>query len=82
VGEALIEGPGMTRTKCVQVGDEEEISLEGKLVWVGGEDGDSGEMKRLKLLEVKQQDCQRGLWRASVIINQAAKVSNIFSLFF
>ena len=48
--EALIS---MTKAKCVQVGDEEEISLEGKLVWVGGEDGDSGEMKRLKLLEVR-----------------------------
>jgi len=45
------EGPGMTKAKCVQIVDEEEISLEGKLVWVGGEDGDSGRMKRLKLLE-------------------------------
>ena len=48
------EEPGKTKAKCVQIGDEEEkSSLEGKQVWVGGEDGDGGEMKSLKLLEVR-----------------------------
>ena len=48
------EEPGETKAKCVQIGDEEESSsLEGKQVWVGGEDGDSGEMKSFKLMEVR-----------------------------
>ena len=48
------EEPGETKAKCVQIGDEEESSsLEGKQVWVGGDDGDGGEMKSLKLLEVR-----------------------------
>ena len=48
------EEPGKTKAKCVQIGDEEErSSLEGREVWVGGEDGDDREMKRLKLLEVR-----------------------------
>ena len=48
------EEPGETKAKCVQIGDEEEgSSLEGRQVWVGGEDGDGGEMKSLKLLEVR-----------------------------
>ena len=45
---------GKTKAQCVQIGDEEESSsLEGKQVWVEGEDGDGGEMKSLKLLEVR-----------------------------
>ena len=48
------EEPGKTKAQCVQIGDEEErSSLEGREVWVGGEDGDDREMKRLKLLEVR-----------------------------
>ena len=48
------EEPGKTKAQCVQIGDEDESSsLEGKQVWVGGEDGDGGEMKTLKLLEVR-----------------------------
>ena len=48
------EEPGKTKAKCVQIGDEEEgSSLEGKQVWVGGENGNGGEMKSLKLLEVR-----------------------------
>ena len=50
----VYDEPGKTKAKCVQIGDEEESSsLEGKQVWVGGEDGDGGEMKSLKLLEVR-----------------------------
>ena len=48
------EEPGKTKAQCVQIGDEaERSSLEGREVWVGGEDGDDREMKRLKLLEVR-----------------------------
>ena len=48
------EEPGKTNAKCVQIGNEEEgSSLEERQVWVGGEDGDGGEMKSLKLLEVR-----------------------------
>ena len=48
------EEPGKTKAQCVQIGDEEEgSSLEERQVWVGGEDGDGGEMKSLKLLEVR-----------------------------
>ena len=46
------EEPGKTKAQCVQIGDEEEgSSLEGEQVWVGGEY--VGEMKSLKLLEVR-----------------------------
>ena len=48
------EEPGKTKAKCVQIGDEEEgSSLEGRQVWVGGENGNGREMKSLKLLEVR-----------------------------
>merc|ERR1711962_1038729 len=68
------EEPGETKAKCVQIGDEEEgSSLEGKQVWVGEEDGDGGEMKSLKLMEVKNLDCQRGLLLTTLIMNQAAQ---------
>merc|ERR1711934_437125 len=43
-------------------------SLEGKQVWVGGEA--DGEMKSLKLLEVKKPDCQRGLVLTTVRVNK------------
>ena len=43
---------GKTKAQCVQIGDEEESSsLEGKQVWVGGEE--DGELKTLKMLEVR-----------------------------
>jgi len=68
------EEPGKTKAQCVQIGDEaERSSLEGREVWVGGEDGDDREMKRLKLLEVKNLDCQRGLVLTTLIMNQAAQ---------
>ena len=48
------EEPGEMKVKCVQIGDEEESSsLEGRQVWVGGENGNGREMKSLKLLEVR-----------------------------
>merc|ERR1711971_482803 len=43
-------------------------SLEGKQVLVGGEA--DGEMKSLKLLEVKKPDCQRGLVLTTVRVNK------------
>merc|ERR1712037_46026 len=61
--------PDKRVAECVSNGvGEKGSSLEGKQVWVGGEA--DGEMKSLKLLEVKKPDCQRGLVLTTVRVNK------------
>jgi hypothetical protein len=61
--------PDKRVAECVSNGGTGKgSSLEGKQVWVGGEA--DGEMKSLKLLEVKKPDCQRGLVLTTVRMNK------------
>ena len=54
IGVSSTTDPSKARAKCVPITDEEErSSLEGRQVWVGRGDGNGGEMKTLKLLEVR-----------------------------
>merc|ERR1719458_1124323 len=64
--------PSKRVTECV--GRGEVSSLEGKKLWVGGEE--DGEMKSLKLLEVKKPDCQRGLVLTTVRVNMTEQEEN------
>ena len=54
------------RAECVGGGEEDKgASLEGKQVWVGGEE--DGELKTLKMLEVRTT----GSWDLMILVNAA-----------
>ena len=54
IGVSSTTDPSKAKAKCVPITDEEErSSLEERQIWVGRGDGNGGEMKTLKLLEVR-----------------------------